>query len=330
MLVLVAAASVSLGYMNRSNTRSASLTGSPDVGGKITYARAGSLWIYTAGGTQQITAGPKDAKDKRDAQPSFSPDGSHILYTRFDEGFSDLYEIALSDPSVPQALTNHRPKVETGAEGYNTQALWAMQGAWSPDGQALAFTSDVGTEYPALFTMNADGTGGRRMETLNHGIQAVEHPAWSPNGDKIAVANYVTDNFKGQIWVLNLSTSKWIEITAAQDGAYDPAWSPDGAWIAFTMRQGNTNNIFVAPTDTQSWTDSHAPTKQLTTDGASRQPTWSPDGTKLAYISFKDASFDLYAGDLKQDTAGKPALQNIQKLTDKANLDAASGLSWSK
>src|SRR5207247_2223942 len=115
---------------------------------------------------------------------------------------------------------------------------------------------------------------------------------------------------------------KWTEVTNSKDGAYDPAWSPDGEWLAFTMREGNANNIYVVPADAEKWPDKYPTPIQLTTDNASRSPAWSPDGTQLAFISLKDAYFDLYTAQVVLDAAGNPALENAQRLTEKTNIDA--------
>jgi TolB protein len=303
---------------------------SPDVGGKIAYASSGSLWLYTGGKAEKLTKGPADRNDKRDGQPTLSPDGTQIIYVRFDEGFSDLYKIDVSNPSDTVALTSNRPAASTGEAGYATEALWAMQPAWSPDGERVAFTTDIRTEYPGLYTMDPEGDSFRKREFLDHSVQAVEHPSWSPDGSKIAVANYVSRNGTGQIWVLDLESGKWTEVTDAKDGAYDPAWSPDGEWIAFTMREGTANNIYVVPANAEKWESEYPTPIKLTTDGASRSPVWSPDGNRLAFIGLENTSFDLYAADVTLDTQVNPTLENIQRLTENGNLDAASGLSWSR
>ncbi|HEX2987325.1 MAG TPA: hypothetical protein VHS06_04050, partial [Chloroflexota bacterium] len=321
VLVLGIATLAAVGFVQRTNgLKVAAPVHGQDVGGKIAYARAGALWIYSGGSAQQLTKGPQDRQDKRDTSPSFSPDGTEIVYARTDEGFSDLYKLSLNNPAKTLALTSYRPDVQTGAQGYNKQALWALQPAWSPDGSKIAYLNDKGTEYPGLYLMTAEGDNPHRIDFLDHSTQAVERPAWSPDGTKIAVANYVTNGAKGQIWVLNLDTGRWTAVTNAPDGAYDPAWSPDGEWLAFTMRSGKANDIYVAPTDATKWTTEYPTPSQLTTDGNSRSPAWSPDGKRLAFIGLQDNSFNLYAASVGQGTGGAPTLSSIQRLIQGGNL----------
>ena len=178
--------------------------------------------------------------------------------------------------------------------------------------------------------MSPDGT---RASKLGGGIdfstQTVEHPSWSPDGRKIAVANYSgTDHSVGQIWVYNIATQRWIPVTNSKEGAYDPAWSPDGEWIAFAMRENGTLNIYVVPADAQKWTETFPTPIKLTEDGSSRSPAWSPDGSKLAYIGLNGTSFDLYASAFAIAANGDPVLDQAQQLTENANIDAPSGLSW--
>jgi TolB protein len=143
------------------------------------------------------------------------------------------------------------------------------------------------------------------------------------------VGNYTgTRNGKGQIWSYNLETGRWVELTDSDDGAYDPAWSPDGAWVAFTMREGSSHNLYIVPTDAELWEGTHPTPVQVTTDGNSRTPTWSPDATQLAYFSMRDGLFDVFAADFQLDSFGNPKLGPVSRLTENANIDGSSGLSW--
>ena len=327
-----------LGARN-ANSPVASVAGAADLGGKIAYTRDGAIWLYTGGREVQLTSGPADALDKHDAMPSISPDGTEIVYVRFDEGFSDLYKLQISDPKDPEALTNYRPRgVDTGdlstgnQPGYAEQALWSLYPTWSPDGTEIAWTHDRGIEYPGLFLIDADGDNPQRISFLDHSTQAIERISWSPDGTQIAATNYVgTPGATGQIWVLTLETGKWLDYTSSKDGAYDPAWSPDGKWIAFVQREGTANNIYVMRADPADWEgEGTSPTLyKLTTDGASRSPAWSPDGTKLAYVGLEDSTFDIYAADFSV-TGTIPSINNIQRLTDNANVEAQWGLSWGR
>ncbi len=307
------------------------------MGGKLVYAREGAIWMLNQGKARQLTAGPADENDKRDKYPSISPDGTEVVYTRVDEGFSDLYKLSVDRPSNTEALTDHRPQgVEVGqvgvpgvSEGYNTLALWANFPAWSPDGSLIAFTSDVGTEYPSLRVMGPNGEDPRKMGGgIDFSQQTVERPSWAPDGSRIAVAAYVTAGAIGQIWTLNIESGRWTELTDTKDGAYDPAWSPDGQWIAFTMRQGVNHDVYVIPTDPSLWEADQPTPVKLTSTGLSRSPVWSPDGSKLAYVTLKDTQFEIFAGAFEVSASGAPSLVSPQQLTESANVDAASGLSW--
>jgi TolB protein len=333
MMLLVAATA-----WGRGSGRLASVAAGPDMGGTIVYARSSALWTYSGGNQRQLTAGPKDSNDKRDAFPSISPDGAQVVYTRIDEGYSDLYKLDIANPT-PEALTNHKPDVEVGqagvpgvSKGYNELALWADYPAWSPDGSQIAFTSDVGTEYPNLRVMNPDGSNAHKLpSSLDFSQQTVEHPTWSPDGTKIAVANYTgTNGNTGQIWVYDTSNQHWTALTDSKEGAYDPSWSPDGQWIAFVMRENGATNIYAVPTDATKWNGDYPTPVKLTTDGDSRAPAWSPDGTKLAFLTLKGTSFDLYAGAFSVDSTNNPSIVQPQQLTDGANIDAPSAISWSR
>ena len=75
------------------------------------------------------------------------------------------------------------------ADGSDVQRVWAprapLSGSadfpprWSPDGTRLAFSVSEDDGY-AIYTVNADGTGSRRL------TDAASNPSWSPDGARLA------------------------------------------------------------------------------------------------------------------------------------------------
>ena len=63
----------------------------------------------------------------------------------------------------------------------------------------------------------------------------------------------------------------------------EPAWSPDGARIAFVRTQV-TSDIYVMNADGSN-------VVRRTYDGGSYSPAWSPDGTRIAFSSYRDHQF---------------------------------------
>jgi Tol biopolymer transport system component len=87
------------------------------------------------------------------------------------------------------------------------------------------------------------------------------------------------------IYAMNADGGREKRLTPAHDSEahdvlffqVDPAYSPDGARIAFAGRRGTSFDLFVMDADGTG-------TEQLTSSGENDgQPAWSPDGTRIAY-----------------------------------------------
>lgn len=105
----------------------------------------------------------------------------------------------------------------TGSAVPNTTA------APSAGGTLVFATSPGGT----IYTVNADGTG---LRTVGAGID----PAWSPDGSKIAYADWVTPR---GIYIMNADGSGKTRV-GEQALSKAPAWSPDGSQIVFNFQKG--------------------------------------------------------------------------------------------
>ncbi|MCL4692024.1 MAG: PD40 domain-containing protein [Candidatus Hydrogenedentes bacterium] len=106
-----------------------------------------------------------------------------------------------------------------------------------------------------------------------------------------------TEQEDQQVCVLNLPGGEITPIGAGQrDG--EPAWSPDGAWIAYITQapESGTGVRLVRPDGASERILKHAE------EWVHGPPVWSPDGTKLAYTTGGGLDQRVMVYDLDSDT----------------------------
>ena len=123
-------------------------------------------------------------------------------------------------------------------------------------------------------------------------------PAWSPNGDLIAVA------MAGSIWLVDPDRGTAREITHDEKYHSLPTWSPDGRWIVYIADDGGgtiqletvnvqTRVIGALTDDTHIYMD----------------PAFSPDGQHLAYVSTAPSGyFNVYVRPIRNGSWAGPAV----------------------
>jgi Tol biopolymer transport system component len=138
-----------------------------------------------------------------------------------------------------------------------------------PNGR-IAFALNDGSGGGELYSVNADGSGMRR---LTWSPQVEQEPSWSPDGTRIAYESSLGGNF--HVWVMDADGSRQTELTSGTQDI-DPAWSPDGTQIAFARPSSNGWNLFVMKADGSGL--------RRVSDVFGNDPAWSPDGRRLAYV----------------------------------------------
>lgn len=127
-------------------------------------------------------------------------------------------------------------------------------------------------------------------------VGACFSPSFSPDGRQVAFVS----NLSGtpQIWIVSAEGGWPRQVTAYDDPVGQVEWSPDGAWLAYTLAPGGGLNsqIYVVRPDGRE--------ARLLTEGGKTNNwlgPWSHDGRSLAFSSNRlgPASMDSYLVDLE-------------------------------
>ncbi|MCA9729819.1 MAG: PD40 domain-containing protein, partial [Candidatus Eisenbacteria bacterium] len=179
-----------------------------------------------------------------------------------------------------------------GATAQRVASLGARhvgRGAWSPDGQELAFgeTFVAVTERIPIRVVSVDG-GETRILIEAEAEGANLDPEWSPDGSRIAMFSF-RKSF--DLYTVPLDGGSWTRLTTSPSydtSNHEPAWSPDGTRIAYaTVRNGRRDLRLVSAT---------GGTPVVLTDDAAEDwtPTWSPDGTAIAFSTDRSGNFEIW------------------------------------
>ncbi|MBV8200623.1 MAG: Tol-Pal system beta propeller repeat protein TolB [Acidobacteria bacterium] len=193
---------------------------------------------------------------------------SSIAFTsdRTGEGRKEIF-IMDYDGHNQRRITNHRST--------------SMSPAWSPSGDAIAYTSFL-NGYPGIYL--ADLAAGRKRALVTSGSLNIT-PSFSPDGSQIAFARSLEGNI--EIFTCDRSGGSLRRLTNSPAIDTNPAWSPKGNMIAFTSSRAGNPHIYIMDAE-------GANQRRVTFDGTYNDgAAWSPDGERIAYTSRRDGVFQI-------------------------------------
>jgi Tol biopolymer transport system component len=238
----------------------------PAANGLIPFEANGDLFVGdpVAGTSQLLVGGPGV-----DVDPTFSPDGTRVIFGRETAAGIDLYVVdedgsnvrRLSDaPLIEPGTGTWAPDSSTYVQTHRLDGAWVIDafdatGGSAPvrldvagltDVDALAFRPTTGDEILfrglvdnvwGLYTMQPDGTGVTRLtaaKVAGFPDQDLNFATYTPDGARILFNRYEPTAGMIQLWVMNADGTDQRVFSHDPDAIWEgePSVSPDGRLVA--------------------------------------------------------------------------------------------------
>jgi len=219
---------------------------SPD-GKQLTFAALGDIWTMPIGGTPaRLTDDPFV-----DTDPSWSPDGTKIVFSSDRSGSMDIWVRDLKSGQDKQMSS--LPTAE-------------MSATWAPNGRAIAFVSNTEFEQGEVQVVPAEGGEPQRVLDRSFGVG---YPSWSADGRFLVTPSFVpySSRFREGMNYYTVAPSvpgqarrivPNLHVPVGKRAGDGPAWSPDGKLLAYVANEF----LYVMPVTPAG--DPAGPPRQLT------------------------------------------------------------------
>jgi serine/threonine protein kinase len=136
------------------------------------------------------------------------------------------------------------------------------------------------------------------------GLTEVPTPGATPVGGGMGQLAFASNRTGvAQIYLINFDGTGLVQLTHQSDGACQPAWSPDGARLAFISPCRANSDYYDGSQIFLINADGTGVEPLPSFPGGDFDPAWSPDGQRIAFSSTRDLHAQIYIMDLATKVA---------------------------
>jgi Tol biopolymer transport system component len=193
-------------------------------------------------------------------QISISPSGNEIAFNGRSFGILDIWLLNL-DTGDPERITFNPSEDEYPV--------------WSPDGNAIAYTSSISGAKRRLYIQNIGSAGNPHL--IRIWPRHIHFTSWSPDGKWLAAHDYTSTNGT-DCYAISVDSGESISVATSQANESGARFSPDGRYLAYQSDESGRYEIYVI-----SFPKLNSK-RQISIDGGT-VPHWDRNGKFIYYIS---------------------------------------------
>jgi Tol biopolymer transport system component len=206
-------------------------------GTKIVFSRGDSngsgVYVMNADGSGLTRLSPTPGSD---AVPSFSPDGTKIVFTEvISQNTCNSGTVATTSLLTMSAVDGSGRT--TIFDGTTAATCFNVEPHYSPDGTKIAFSCGPHSSGQQICT--TDTSGGSLTYLTNTSFTVASDPQWNFAGTQLAVSRKDTGG-NVNVWTMNADGSSLTQVTTFVEPVEggDPGWSLDNSAIIFEQDTG--------------------------------------------------------------------------------------------